>query len=335
MDDQVLSKLSADQLAALNADQKAIFCLLSEADQKFFSQTFKPSDLPVALDRKGEILKRNQANREFMERYQAAAQAGAQNLPAGEPGEPGAAPQSTPKSSSSGEDILMAVAGAVGLGAAAAAVATDNRASWQGVKPADLVVPLHNEFDNDRTRIDVAGSPQALTVTLLILAGSHTVPALTIGLSQENDSTTVKMSELTSHGVLETVKEGGLMILGMAADGLRILTRSQIGGVSPGDLVNTASHTLAEGADLAEVAGNLKLKDRAWKVIQQTAETLEAAYLSQLEQERQARYALEKAWDNFYNCPTCGVTFGAEDPTCRVCGSARPESPHNPDPRKQ
>jgi hypothetical protein len=334
MDDLVLSKLSADQLAALNDDQKAIFCLLSEADQKFFSQTFKPADLPVALERKGEILKRNQANREFMERFKAAVQTAAPTEAPAE-GESGAAQDAKPKSSTSGEDILTAVAGAVGLGAAAAAVASDNSASWRGVKPNDLVVPLRNEFNNDRTRVDVAGNPQALTVSVMILSGGHSVPALTIGLAQENDSTTVKMSDLTTHGVLETVKEGGMKILGMAADGLRILTHSKLGGISPDELVNTASHTFEEGADLAEVAGNLKLKDRAWKVVKQTAETVEASYLSQLEQERQARYALEKAWDNYYNCLTCGVPFGAEDANCRVCGSARPESPKKMDPRKQ
>ena len=145
----------------------------------------------------------------------------------------------------------------------------------------------------------------------------------------------MKISDLSSHGTLETIKSGGKKLLGIAADGLRIVSRGKFGGVSPDDLIQTASHTLSEGTELAEVAGNLKLKDRAWKTIKQAAEAIEGAYLEQLDQERQMRYALEKAWDNFYNCPTCGVPFQPDDKVCRVCASARTEPPVKPDPRSQ
>ena len=39
---------------------------------------------------------------------------------------------------------------------------------------------------------------------------------------------------------------------------------------------------------------NLKLKERAWKAIKQAAESIEANYLSQMEDEREARSALEE-----------------------------------------
>lgn len=320
MDDQALSKLTPEQVAGLNDEQKAIFCMLDEADQKFFSSTFNPGDLPRVLTRKGEIIKRNQTDREYMEKLKATF---AQS------------PENARPSEDKSSDILTAVGAAVGIGAAATLVATDSTASWRGVKPGDLVAPLRTEFNNDQTRIDVAGNPQALTVTVQIIGDHEYVPALTIGMSAENDSTKVKVSDLSSRGTLETLKAGGKKLLGIAADGVRILTGSKFGGASPADLIDTANRTLSEGADLAEVAGNLRLRDRAWKVIKQTGETIEASYLSQLDQERQARYALEKAWDNFYNCPTCGVPFQPDDKTCRVCASARPESPQKPDPRSQ
>jgi rubrerythrin len=89
------------------------------------------------------------------------------------------------------------------------------------------------------------------------------------------------------------------------------------------------------GASLVGDLSNLKLKERAWKVIRRTAEPVEAQYLADKEQETQRRLALENAWDHYYSCPTCGVAFGAEEEkTCRVCGTARPEAPQKPDPRK-
>jgi rubrerythrin len=88
------------------------------------------------------------------------------------------------------------------------------------------------------------------------------------------------------------------------------------------------------GANLADVVGNLRLKERAWKVIKTSAEAIEAAYRDRVEKERQARLLLEAAWDRYYNCPTCGVSFGPEDTVCRVCGTARPDKPVTADPRQ-
>ena len=319
MEETVLNKLSLEQLAVIDDEQKAIFSVLSEADQKFFSQTFKPADLPAVLNRKGEILKRNKFNRDRMDKVKDAVAKSAAEVPV----------ENTP------EDILTAVAGMVGIGAAAVAVASDNSASWRGVRPNDLVAPLRTEFNTDKTQISVAGNPDALAVNILLISYGRYIPALTINLATVENGTEVKMSDLTSQGALETLKEGGKKVLGIAADSLRLLTQSKARIASPADILNTANHTFSQGADLADIAGNLKLKDRAWKVIKQTAESIEAHYNSEQEAARQARFALERAWDNYAHCPTCGVSFGPDETTCRVCGTARPEKPLKSDPRQQ
>ena len=71
MDNTALSKLTADQVAALNDELKATYCLLGPADQDFFASAFKPADLPTVLARKAEILLRNQAERERMVKLKA------------------------------------------------------------------------------------------------------------------------------------------------------------------------------------------------------------------------------------------------------------------------
>jgi hypothetical protein len=82
MDNNVLSlKLSAEKLAALTDEQKAIFCMLDEKDQEFFSLNFGPKDLPAVLMKKGEIVKRNQANREKLETIKASMAEAAESVP--------------------------------------------------------------------------------------------------------------------------------------------------------------------------------------------------------------------------------------------------------------
>lgn len=316
MDENALARLSPEQSAALSAELKAVFCMLSPADQDFFSRTFKPADLPTVLTRKGEILKRSQAERERMEKLRASiAQA-----------EDSAHP---PVEDNAGE-VLGAVAGAVGIGAAAAVVATGNSAHYQGVAPSDLVAPLRAEFGAGHTAAAFTGRPESLVGTISLLTGSGPVPALTINLDASEGGLDVKVNDLTTQGLIETVKEGGLKLLGAAQAGLDLLARTRMGQFSPGDV----AQLLQRGSNLAEVAGELKLKERAWKVIRASAESVEAGFLSRQEEERKARALLEKAWDNHYSCPTCGVAFGDADKECRVCGTARPEPPVRPDPRK-
>ena len=316
MDENSLTQLTEDQLAALNDDLKAVFCALDQKDQGFFAKTFSAKDLPVALTRKAEIMRRDQASRERIAKFKTAL----------------AEVPSAPQDKSG--DFLAAAAGAIGIGAAAAAVATDNRASWRGARPDDFIAPLRAEFQTNQTRLDVTRNSDTLAATVLIAAENQWAPAMTITLSEVNDTTEVKVGDLTSHSTIEMLKSGGEALLKIAGQAAKVMMRNK-GGLPLGDLISTAGTTLDQGAELAQLSGNLKLKDRAWKVIKQTGEFVEANYLSELEKARTAQYALEKAWDDYNNCPTCGVAFLEGQPTCRVCNTPRPPAPVKPDPRRK
>lgn len=123
MDQQTFSNLSAEKMAVLDDEQKAIFSMLNEKDQLFFfEQFFREKDLPLALDKKGEILKRNKASRES---WKKSPQPSMRLWPA------------IPDHKQS-DDILSAVTAAIRGGAAAAAVATEF-ILLAGVKPYDLI----------------------------------------------------------------------------------------------------------------------------------------------------------------------------------------------------
>ena len=155
--------------------------------------------------------------------------------------------------------------GALGIGGVAAGI-TDNNAQYKGVKPEELIAPLRAEFGGGRTRIDFSGRPEAIIATVGLVSGSGAVPAMTINLTSVDDGVEVKVNDLTTRGLIETVKEGGKALLDVAGQGLHLLNLGKHGG-SPLDMISTAQRTLAEGGDLAETAGGLKLKERAWKAI--------------------------------------------------------------------
>lgn len=315
MPDDSLSKLSPEQLEALEDDLTVFFTQLSAADQTFFAANFNAHDLPQALARKRDLLQRNTARRERAARIKAETDASAAE----------AATQSED------DDLLSAAAAAlgIGVGAAAGAAISGNTAFYRGVRPSDLVDPLRAEFNSAQTVAAAGGPPEALNVTVFLLGQFDRVAAMTINLTARDDGAEVKVNDLSTRGVLAVVRAGGARLLDVAGKGLRLLS----GRLSPGEAIDAAGQTLASSADLAEAVANLQLKERAWKVIRQTAEAIETAYQDRLKQERQARALLEAAWDRYTHCPTCGVAFGAEDATCRVCGSARPEEPLTPDPR--
>jgi hypothetical protein len=321
-----LQKLATEKLAVLNDEQKAIFCMLDPKDQDFFSTSFGPKDLPVVLMKKADIIKRNQSTREKLEAIQASIARSAAAEPTHE----------------KADDIFSAVGLAVGAGAAAAAVVTDNSAFWQGVKPGDLIGPLKSEFNNANTRLDISGNGDVQTLTVMLLERSNNAPymnpgagvaALSINLAAVNNGTEVKTSDLTAQGTLETIKAGGQKLLNMAEQAVGILGKAHNGNASPVELVSAANQAFSNGTGLAEIAGNLKLKERAWKVIQETADAIESNYTSEMEKIKKARFELEKSWDDYYNCPQCRVSF--DGPICRVCGTSRPEKPLQPDPRQQ
>lgn len=317
MPDDPLRKLSAEQQAALDADLTAFFAQLPPADQVFFASQFSAMDLPAALARKRELAQRNIRRRERAARVKAEVDAKAAEAAA----------------ESADDDLLSAAAAVLGIGAGAAAGAaiSGNTAFFRGVEPADLVEPLRAEFNSSQTVAAAGGPPDALNVTIFLLGQFDRVAAMTVNLVARDDGTEIKVNDLSTRGVLAVVTSGGAKLLDVASKGLRLLS----GRLTPGQAVDVAGQTLASSADLAEAVANLQLKERAWKVIRQTAEAIEAAYEDRLKQERAARALLEAAWDRFTHCPTCGVAFGAEDATCRVCGTARPEKPLTPDPRQQ
>jgi hypothetical protein len=314
-----LSKLSEEQLASLNDELKAVFCMLDETDQKFFASTFKPKDLPGVLTKKAEIMKRNRASDERLQQIKASFAS--------------LAPAST--ASNNEDDLLAAAATALGIGAAATMVATDNTAFYQGVEPAQLVAPLQTEFQSSGTAFSCSGQGAALVAAVYLVKNAERIPAMTVNLTKVNDGTEVKVNDLTTQGVLETVKSGGQKLLNMAEQGLALLNIGRRPGISPDEVIQRANQALSSGADLAKDANNLRLKERAWKVVRGTAESIEEQYKAEVEQARQRRLALEQAWDRYYNCPTCAVPFGDGETQCRVCGTARPEAPQAPDPRKQ
>lgn len=316
MPDDPLSKLSPEQLNALDRDLSVFFTQLSPADQDFFAVNFNPRDLPQALERKRELLHRAAARRARAARIKAEANAKAAEAAA-----------------QSDNDLLAAAAATLGIGAgiAAGAAISNNTGFYRGVRPADLVEPLRAEFNSAKTVAVATGPAEALSVTIFLLGQFDRVAAMTINLTAKDDGTEVKVNDLSTRGVLAVVRAGGAKLLNVAGQGLRLLS----GRLSPGEAISAAGQTLASSTDLAEAVANLQLKERAWKVIRQAAESIEAAYQDRLKQEREARALLEAAWDRYYNCPTCGVAFGAEDDTCRVCGSARPEKPLTPDPRQE
>ncbi|GAP13391.1 hypothetical protein LARV_01144 [Longilinea arvoryzae] len=316
MPDDSLAKLSPDQLNTLEDDLTLFFTTLSPADQDFFAANFNAHDLPAALSRKRELLERSKKSRERAARIKAETDAKAAEVAA----------QTTD------DDLLAAAAAAlgIGLGAAGAAI-SGNTAFYRGVRPSDLVDPLRAEFNSAQTVAAAGGPPEALTVTIFLLGQFDRVAAMTVNLTVKDDGTEVKVNDLSTRGVLAVVRAGGAKLLNVAGQGLRLLS----GHLSPGEAIDAAGRTLASSADLAEAVANLQLKERAWKVIRQTAEAIEAAYQDRLKQEREAQAQLEAAWDRYYNCPTCGVAFGAGDATCRVCGAARPDKPLTPDPRQK
>jgi hypothetical protein len=316
MDNNGISRLSEEQLAVLNDELRAVFCSLKEKDQIFFASNFAPKDLPNVLTRKGEIMRRNKAKSEELERLVASFK---ENIP-------------LPVSDDTAESVLMAAAGALGIGAAATAVATNNTGFYQGVRPSDLVEPLRIEFEDSKTTLSATGSPDALTATVFLRADTRLVPAMTMTLTAMNNGCEVTVNDLSAQGVLESIKSGGEKILDIAEKGFNLF-RQNGRHLSPQDLITAASQTLESGAGLADSVRTLKLKDRAWKVIKQTAEAVEASYRDRLEKERQEQTEIELAWDRYNNCSNCGVSFAPEATLCRVCATGRPDKPLVVDPR--
>jgi hypothetical protein len=320
MSDQTPSTLlSAEQLAALTDEQKAIFEQLKPKDQRFFAKNFTPEDLGPALDRKGERLKERARQTAHDERVKARIQADAGLTPT----QPGL---------SAGEVAAGAagVAGVVGLGVVASQIAPDGKAAWRGVAPRDLVTPLVSTFARQAKtdiRFDPPDSAGVIHADVLLRTSEGLLPALDITLAPLEGGTQVKIGKVSSESVLQKVKEGGQKLVGLVQDGLT--ARRGLGG-----LVTLAGKVLRDGSDLAQTVKDLDLEDKAWEAVKRAADPLQAVYDEKMAVENEKRLQLETAWDDYYACPKCRVEFGAQDAECRVCGTARPPQPEQADPRR-
>lgn len=314
------SALSAEQLAMLNEKQKAIFQMLSSNDQSFFASTFTHKDLPGALDRKGEIMQRDQEQREQLAALQ----------------EKYAKIDTDLNLNQSGSldlgDLAAGAAAALGLGVAAGTIATQGSASYHGVPPRTVARALESNFGKTQTTdVEVDGEENNLLATIYLKSPDNYVPALTVALVQAADTLEVKVSDLTSESLLEAAKEGGKKLLNLAGKGLQFWLRRKQASV--GEAVDVAQSALNTVFDATQTAKDLKLQDRVWQVIKETAEVREKAYLVEEERARQERQDLIDAWDDYNNCPQCGIAYPPDAIQCKVCGRARNNPPSQPDPR--
>jgi hypothetical protein len=315
------SLLSAEQLAALTDAQKQIFTRLDPPDQQFFAQNFSPASLGKALERKWETLQSRSRlaahDKQVQQNFQAQGFAPAAN------------------SSLTAGDIAVGaagVAGLIGIGVLAKQIAPEGKASWRGVTPRDLVDPLIKAFARQQKtdiRFDPPDAQGNLYAAVLVRTSGGSVPALNITLTPLDQSTQVQISKISSESLLQTVKDGSDKLIHMVQDGLH-LNKHQAGVE---DWLGMAGEVVNGGADLAKTVQDLDLEDRAWQAIQAAAEPLQTVYDEKMAGEKERLSRLEMAWDDYANCPKCRVAFGAEDAGCRVCGTARPPKPEQPDPR--
>ena len=314
------SALSAEQLAALNDKQKAIFQLLSSSDQAFFASTFTPKDLPGVLNKKGEIIERDQDRRKQLDELQAKFTKTDSDLSLSQ------------SSSLDLGDLAAGAAAALGLGVAAGAIATEGSASYHGVPPRTVARALESNFGNTQTTdVEVEGEENSLLATIYLKSPDNYVPALTVSLVQAADSLEVKVGDLTSESLLEAAKEGGKKLLNLAGKGLQFWLRRKQASV--GEAVDVAQSALNTVFDAAQAAKDLKLQDRVWQVIKETAEVREKAYMVEEERAHQERQDVIDAWYDYNNCPQCGVAYSADGTQCKVCGRARNSPPSQSDPR--
>lgn len=317
--------LSTDQLAALNDAQKAIYQVLDDDDRRFFAVTFSAADLPGALQRKGEIMTRSEAQRRRLaELEQRLKRAAALNVD-----------QVANEGGLSLSEIAAGTAAALGIGTAAHAVATDGTASWKGVPPRLVANAIERTFDNSETTdAEVEGAEDNLVATIYLRPpdGSRYVPAITAMLAKSGENLEVKVSDLTSETWLEAARQGGQRILQLAQKGVWLwLRRKNIFSMEGIDLAQDA---LDSAFDATQAVKDLNLNERVWQVIKETADEREKIYKDELERERRAQEDLIEAWDDYRRCPRCSEPFGAEETVCHICGRGRNALPSQSDPRK-
>ncbi|MBN2549184.1 MAG: hypothetical protein JXB15_08510 [Anaerolineales bacterium] len=322
MSDQIpdFSPLSSEQLAALNDTQKEIFLSLDAQDRQFFAKNFSAAGLGQALERKWETVQSRLRTSAFDQRIK-------ENLQA----QGGASAQSSSLSVGEVAAGAAGIAGAVGIGVLAKKIAVDGKAAWRGVSPRDLVDALVSTFarqEKTDIRFDPPSDEGNLHATVLLRSPSGMLPALNIDLTHLADATQVYISKVSSQSLMETIKDQGQKILDLVQDGLSL---GRKGGAE--NLLDLAGQVMDQGFDVVQAVKDLDLEDRAWAAIQRVADPLQMQYDERMADEKERQLRLEMAWDDYNTCPKCRVPFGGEDSECRVCGTARPAKPEQPDPR--
>jgi rubrerythrin len=155
------------------------------------------------------------------------------------------------------------------------------------------------------------------------------MPGLTITMTPLDQSTEVQISKVSTESVMEAVKDGGQKLLDLIQDGFHLSKNKQ----DVGNLFDIAGLVLNDGVDIMKTVKDLNIEDKAWETIKRAADPLQQIFDDQKAIENARLLKLENAWDDFYTCPKCRVPFGQADNECRVCGTARPEKPAQPDPR--
>jgi hypothetical protein len=313
--------LLQEHIEALTDEQKAIFASLDEVDRQFFAKSFNAASLGAALERKAALLRSRSRKTEFEQRYQQNLERAQQQFDAMD-------------LSLSGGELALGAAGAaglVGVGVLAQKIAPQGKATWRGVQPSDLVLPLERAFaaqEKTDIRFDPA-HPQGMRQAVVYLRRPEAlIPGLTILLTPLNDSIQVEVTKVSSAGVLDAIKSGGGRLFDLIKHTIR-RDRSDAGS-----LIDLAGQALEHGTDIYQTVKDLNLEDQVWEVIQRTADPLQAIFDEKLALERQRLSRLELAWDDYYTCPRCRVEFGAGDAECRVCGTERTVKPGQPDPRR-
>lgn len=316
-----LAPLSPEQIERLTENQKEIFVNLDEKDREFFSAHFSPETLGKALERKWETIQSQSRVQEFDKHLKEKLTTNAS--------------RTSSQAAISGSDLAVSaagVAGAVGIGVLASQIAPAGKASWRGVSPHDLLEPLYRAFaQGEKTDLKFQPPTEAgvLHGAIYVRTQQGLIPGLAISLTPIGDSTEVYISKVSSESIIDAIKNGSQKLFDLIRDGLILSARK--GGLE--NLIALAASIVSNGVDIARIVKDLDLEDKAWETIKLAADPLQRIYDERKAIENANRLKLEQAWDDYYNCPKCGVSFGADDKECRVCGTARPEKLAIPDPR--
>ena len=323
-------KLTPEQLMALNDELIATFLAMPEGDQDFTAATFSPRDIPIFLANKKDQMVRNQQMKARYEEIAARMSAA------------GAQVESSEKSG-----MLAGIAGVAGVGAAAAAASKldDGQSRWYVDSPKQAINAavrrLNSEFGGQEKTdftYDRNGDLVHATVFVMRQTGRQQgarLPALdiTIAPNESANAVEVHVGELDKQTLLDTAKALSKKGFDVLRKGVRVVTRR--GRVNPGDMIDLAGDSLDTVFDIGKSVQEMGLVKKAWEYLGEVLDPLETVYNDLQKERREAKQKAIGVWENYINCPTCGVGFMAGDVQCRICDTDRPEKPVFKDPRNE